>query len=188
MPQGTDGAKAAGMEQTSMLVVVGDTHRTEDHGLTGRTREAARSAEVLAHTGDFTTAAVYEVFRAIPDRFYAVSGNNDEMALQRRLPARTDFSAEGLTVALVHGHERSTQALSLLGREVDADIVASGHSHRPSVEITDELTLLNPGSHAAPRQYQPAHAELERAPDGVYGRIVRPDGTVIEAFRIDRTE
>lgn len=168
-----------------MLVVLGDTHRADGHGLDGRTREAVRSADVVAHTGDFTTPEVHQAFGTVSERFHAVAGNNDTMTLANRLPDRTVFSEEGLTVALVHGHDHSAQGLSLLGREAEADLVAFGHSHRPSVESTGAVTLLNPGSHAAPRQYQPAHAELERVSDRVAGQVVRPDGTLIEAFSID---
>lgn len=168
-----------------MLVVLGDTHRREGHGLEGRTRAAVRDAAVVAHTGDFTTEAVYEALAAECDELHAVVGNNDEAALVARLPARTVFEAEGLTVALVHGHEHSREALSLLGREVGADVVAVGHSHRPGVEATGSGTLVNPGSHADPRWYRPAHAELERVGTTVEGRLVQPDGTVLESFSVE---
>jgi putative phosphoesterase len=168
-----------------MLVVLGDTHREEGHGLEGRTAEAVRAADVVAHTGDFTTPKVHEAFSSIAERFQAVSGNNDAAALASHLPARTVFRAEGLDVAMVHGHDHSEQALSLLGREVEADLVAYGHSHRPRVQTTASITLLNPGSHTTPRQYQAAHAELARGSDRCQGRLVRPNGTLIEAFTID---
>jgi hypothetical protein len=45
--------------------------------------------------------------------------------------------------------------------------------------------VLNPGSHAQPRRYRPAHAELETDGDGVAGRLVAPAGTVFEEFRLD---
>lgn len=167
-----------------MLVVLGDTHRREGHGLVGRTLEAVRAADAVAYTGDFTTVAVYEAFAAESATLHAVVGNNDEADLAARLPARSVFETEGLTVALVHGHEHTREALSLLGREVGADIVAFGHSHRPGTEAAAGCTLLNPGSHAQPRQYRPAHAELEQRATGVDGRLVQPDGTVLETFRV----
>lgn len=167
-----------------MFVVLGDTHRQAGHGLEGRAREAVRAADAVAHTGDFTTAAVYDAIAAECERLHAVAGNNDEPALADRLPSRAVFGVEGSTVAMVHGHEHSTEALSLLGREAGADLVVFGHSHRPGVESTPAVTLLNPGSHADPRWYRPAHAELERGADGLEGRLVDPDGTVFETFSI----
>lgn len=167
-----------------MLVALGDTHRREAHGLEGRTLSAVRDADAVAHTGDFTTTAVYDAFASAADRLYAVAGNNDDATLQERLPSRAVFEAEGLTVALVHGHDHGGTALSLLGREVDADLVVSGHSHQPGVEVAADPVLLNPGSHAEARWYRPAHAVLERQEDTVDGRLVEPDGTVIETFAI----
>lgn len=167
-----------------MFVVLGDTHRQAGHGLEGRTREAVRAADVVAHTGDFTTTDVCDAIAAECERLHAVAGNNEESALADRLPSRTVFEAEGSTVALVHGHEHSTEALSLLGREAGADLVVFGHSHRSGVESTPAVTLLNPGSHADPRWYRPAHAELERGAGGLEGRLVEPDGTVFETFSV----
>jgi len=44
---------------------------------------------------------------------------------------------------------------------------------------------VNPGSHAAPRGARPAHAELERVDGGLDGRLVTPEGTVLETFGLD---
>ena len=167
-----------------MLVVLGDTHRQSGHGLEGRTLEAVREADAVAHTGDFTTAAVHDAIAAEADRLHAVAGNNDEPALAGRLPSRAVFDAEGLTLAMVHGHEHSREALSVLGREVGADLVVFGHSHRPEFDAVGSLAILNPGSHAEPRWHRPAHAEITRQGDAVDGRLVGPDGTLVEAFTV----
>lgn len=169
-----------------MLVALGDTHRRAGHGLSGRTLEAVRAADAVAHTGDFTTADVHDALAAECRTLHAVAGNNDELALAGRLPPRAVFAAEGLTVAMVHGHEHSDEALGLLGREAGADLVLVGHSHRPAVEATPAATLVNPGSYADPRWYRPAHAEIERGSGGVEGRLVEPDGTVFETFSVER--
>lgn len=167
-----------------MFVALGDTHRTEGHGLTGRTLEAVRTADVVAHTGDFTTRAVHDAIAAEATAFHAVVGNNDEPPLAVTLPSRAEFAAEGLQVTVVHGHEHTDQALSLLGREVGADLVITGHSHRPEIQETTGCTLLNPGSHAEPRWHQPAHAELEAGSDGVTATLVTPTGTELESVRL----
>ncbi|MDZ7701065.1 MAG: YfcE family phosphodiesterase [Halobacteriales archaeon] len=168
-----------------MLVALGDTHRRAGHGLEGRTLEAVRAADAVAHTGDFTTTDVHDALAAECRTLHAVAGNNDDVILEGRLPTRTVFEAEGLTVAMVHGHEHSGESLGLLAREAGAAIVLVGHSHRPGVEATPAATLVNPGSHADPRWHRPAHAELERVAGGVEGRLVEPDGTVFERFTVD---
>lgn len=163
-----------------MLVVVSDTHRREGHGLEGRTLEAVRGAEAVVHAGDFTTAATLDAFEAKCPRLYAVFGNNDEPAVRDRLPARVTFEAEELRVVVVHGHEHDSTALSLLGREEEADLVVFGHSHRPEVRTGGPATILNPGSHAQPRWHRPGHAEIE---DG-RGRLCEPDGTLLYEFEL----
>jgi putative phosphoesterase len=167
-----------------MLAVVSDTHGRDGHRLDGRTREAVREADAVVHAGDFMTESVLDAFQAEADRFYGVVGNNDRPAVKDRLPARRVVDHEGLRLVVVHGHEHTDTALSLLGRQEAADLVVFGHSHRPGVHEGDGVTLLNPGSHAQPRRYRPAHAELETDGDAVEGRLVDPDGTVFEEFTV----
>jgi predicted phosphodiesterase len=65
-------------------------------------------------------------------------------------------------------------------------VVLFGHSHRPTYDPSDEVVLLNPGSHAQPRGNRAAHAELERRPaGGVEGRLVTVDGEVFESFVVE---
>ncbi|SEN45918.1 hypothetical protein SAMN05216388_1003164 [Halorientalis persicus] len=167
-----------------MLTVVSDTHSREGHRLTGRTREAVREADAVVHAGDFMTESVLDAFQAEASRLYGVVGNNDRPAVRDRLPTQRVVEHEGLRLVVVHGHEHTDTALSLLGRQEAADLVVFGHSHRPGVHEGDGVTLLNPGSHAQPRRYRPAHAELEPDGDAVEGRLVDPDGTVFETFTI----
>jgi len=73
----------------------------------------------------------------------------------------------------------------MFGRSRGADVVVFGHSHRPTVVETDDVTLLNPGSHADPRGNQPGFATLEERDDGgLEGSIRHPDGTVLESLEI----
>ncbi len=167
-----------------MLTVVSDTHSREGRRLAGRTREAVREADAVIHAGDFTTEPVLDAFQAEADRLYGVVGNNDPPGVHDRLPAERVVEHEGVRLVVVHGHEHTDTALSLLGQQEAADLVVFGHSHRPGVYQGDGVTLLNPGSHAQPRRYRPAHAELEPGGDTVRGRLVDPDGTVFEEFTV----
>ena len=174
-----------------MIVVVSDTHGRSDHRLEGHTADAVREADLTLHAGDFTTKEVFEAFEREAADFRAVYGNNDAAELTERLPTTRviDLSSEGfdsrVRIALCHGHEHSETALSLLGRQSNAALVVSGHSHQPGVIEAGDLILLNPGSHADPRWNRPAHAELDVAEaGGVDGRLREPDGTVFERFSV----
>jgi len=169
-----------------MLTVVSDTHARESHRLDGRTLEAVREAEFVVHAGDFTTEAVLDAFVDEAGRFAGVVGNNDSAPVRDRLPTKRVVESEGIRLVVVHGHEHSETALSMLGRQEAADLVVFGHSHRPGVHDAGDVTLLNPGSHAQPRRYRAAHAELERENGTIRGRLVQPDGTVFERFEIDQ--
>ena len=174
-----------------MLVAVSDTHGREEHRLTGRTREAVRAAEAVVHAGDFYTEATLDAFESVADPLYGVTGNNATGAVQSRLPASRVVGYEEVTFAVRH-RARSPTELALFGREHDADAVVYGHSHTPGVEVTDDLVLVNPGSHAQPRGSRQSHAEFEPRPDGgLDGRLVTVDGETFAEFTVgtgDREE
>ena len=167
-----------------MLVAVSDTHGRENHRLKRRTLTAVREADRVIHAGDFYRPAVLDAFLAENDAVYGVTGNNDDGDLRDRLPEERVVAYEGVTFAVRHRSRSGTTGLALFGRERDADAVVFGHSHRPTVERLDDITLVNPGSHAQPRGNRAAHAEFRPTDDGLDGRLVTTDGTVFEEFRI----
>jgi len=167
------------------VVVVSDTHARRDHRLEGRTLEAVRAADLVCHCGDFMTEAVLEAFEREADRLEAVYGNNDPPAVRERLPATRSVAFGGYRFALAHGHEHSATALGLFGRQHGADLVLVGHSHEPGVRAGTP-PVVNPGSHADPRWHRPAHAEISLDP--LAGRLVEPDGTLLERFDLGGEE
>ncbi|MFC6905447.1 metallophosphoesterase [Halalkalicoccus tibetensis] len=167
-----------------MLVVVSDTHSNGGHALSGRTLEAVREAERVVHAGDFTTASALDAFHGEAARLDAVHGNADDAAVRDRLPDARSLEWAGLRVAVTHKRDGGPTGLAMFGRERGADLVISGHSHQPGVTRTDDVVLLNPGSHAQPRGNRPGHAELEETEEGVRGRLYQPDGDAFEEFSL----
>lgn len=167
-----------------MITVVADTHGETAHRLQGRTLEAVRAADFVVHAGDLVTEAVLDAFVAEAGRFAGVVGNNDTAAVRERLPSERVVESDGVRLAVVHGHEHTEQALSLLGRQAAADLVVVGHSHRPGIHEAGDVALVNPGSHAQPRGYRAAHAELTRDGDSVVVSLVTPEGEVFEERQV----
>jgi hypothetical protein len=163
-----------------MLVVVSDTHSRSDHRLTGRTLGAVRAADVVVHAGDFNREPVLDAFHDVATELHGVYGNTDGRAIRDRLPVARTLEYEGVRFAVTHTREGGPTALSLFGRERDADVVVYGHSHRPTLDASGPVTLLNPGSHAQPRGNRPGHAELDPVAEGLRCRLVTPDGAVFE--------
>jgi putative phosphoesterase len=176
-----DSVTTGAVRRQDVIAILSDTHRENGHGLAGRAREAVLEADAAVHAGDFTTPAVLGAFRDVSGHLEAVHGNRDASGLRERLPAKRVFELEGVRIALVHGHEHDETALSLLGRAEGADLVVSGHSHRPGIVEANGTVLLNPGSHADPRGNPAAHAELTAADRGHLARLRTRDGTEVDA-------
>ncbi|ATW89874.1 hypothetical protein halTADL_3172 [Halohasta litchfieldiae] len=167
-----------------MLTIVSDTHSTDGHRLRGRTLKAVRTADLVVHAGDFMIDPVLDAFEDESSTFRGVYGNNDDEAIRSRLPKARTIEYEGVRFAVTHTVRGGNTALTLFGKEREADAVIFGHSHRPTAELSGELPLINPGSHAQPRGNRPAHAELEPVAGGLQGRLVTPDGEVFKQFEI----
>ncbi len=167
-----------------MLTVISDTHSTDGHRLRGRTLKAVRTAEVVVHLGDFMTESVLDAVEAEANTLRGVYGNNDDSAIRDRLPKARTVEYEGVRFALTHTVRGGNTALTLFGKQREADAVLFGHSHRPTVDLAGELPLLNPGSHAQPRGNRPGHMEIEPVAGGLQGRLVTPDGNVFETFEL----
>jgi putative phosphoesterase len=163
-----------------MLVVVSDTHARTDHRLSGRTLAAVREADVVVHAGDFNREPVLDAFQRVATELHGVVGNTDDPGIRDRLPVARTLDYGGLRFAVTHTREGGPTALSLFGRERDADVVVSGHSHEPTLDVSGPVALLNPGSHAQPRGNRAAHAELSPVGGGLRCRLVTPDGAVFE--------
>lgn len=163
-----------------MLTIVSDTHGTTGHRLEGRTLRAVREADLVIHAGDFTTADVYDAFEAEATELVAVTGNNDEPSVSGRLPSVATVDWEDTRFLVVHGHEHTETALSMLARQEEADVVVVGHSHRPELSELSGLLLVNPGSHADPRRFRPGHAEVEATAERLVVRLCEPNGGVVK--------
>ncbi|GGM74831.1 putative phosphoesterase [Halarchaeum rubridurum] len=168
-----------------MFAVLSDTHSHTGHELAGAVRDAVADADAVLHAGDFTTEAALDAFHDAAERLHAVHGNSDTEAVRERLPAARTVDLAGVRVALTHRRRGGPTGLAMFGRERGADLVVSGHTHRPSVTETEHCTLLNPGSHAEPRGNPASHAVLTPDAGGLAGEIRDREGDRLESFRVE---
>lgn len=171
-----------------MLVVLSDTHRDTDPGLTPHLEAQLADAELLVHAGDFVTEAVYERFDTLADDIVAVHGNRDRRTLTERLPTATTVEWADRRLLVTHGHRHDGTSLSLLARQEAADVVVTGHTHRPVIGRLGERLHVNPGSHAQPRGNRAAYAVFEREVSTIRVTLTTPDGTAIETVTGDIDE
>jgi putative phosphoesterase len=146
--------------------VISDTH--------GLIRPAAlkalRGSDLILHAGDIGSADVLDALREIAP-VTAIRGNNDTDAWARRIPEVIDVRIEQTTIHMLH----SLKDLAAQG-SASADVVISGHSHKPSTERRDQVLYLNPGS-AGPRRFKLPVSVALLSIDGarVRARIVELD-------------
>lgn len=169
-----------------MFVVLSDTHAHEAPQLRDPVRDAVESATGLIHAGDFVREPVVDAFGDWAQEVIAVAGNVDDEAIQERLPRSRTFMIEDYRIALLHTVRGGETGLSAFGREHDADLVISGHTHKPQYRWTGTIGLLNPGSHRQPRGNRAGFAQLRLIDGRLEGEIRSPDGTLFERFELDR--
>lgn len=132
------------------ILIVSDTHKS--HGNLEKAIQDAGRIDMLIHLGDVEGAEDY--IRALVDcPVHILGGNNDFFS---DLPREEEFFVDGLHLFITHGHyyyvSMGEDHLKEEARGRGADIVMYGHTHRPSITREKDLTVVNPGSIAYPRQ------------------------------------
>lgn len=124
--------------------LIADTHGV----LREEAVDALRSSDSIVHAGDICDPAILQSLARIAP-VTAVRGNNDRGAWAKLLPATTTLAIAGVRILVVH----DLATLAIDPHRIGANVVVSGHSHRPSVETRDGVLYINPGS-AGPRRFR----------------------------------
>jgi hypothetical protein len=118
----------------------------------------------------------------------AVQGNMDR-ANGIDLPKAKTVEVEGLKIGLIHGEvypRADSDQLLYLAKELDVDILVSGHSHQPKIEQKEGILLLNPGSPVVPRLADRTVMLLEIEDKTVDVKIVKIGSPVCSALDFDQ--
>ena len=132
------------------VLIVSDTHRR--HGNLETVLENVGKMDLLIHLGDAEGEEDYiEAIAGCPVEI--IAGNNDFFS---NLDKEKVILLGKYKVLLTHGHYYNVtvgvERLKEEARERGIDIAMFGHTHRPYLEIGNELVILNPGSISFPRQ------------------------------------
>lgn len=143
------------------VLVVSDTHGR--HTNLDRILGEVGEIDMFVHLGDVEDGDVY-IDVVVECEKHIVGGNNDYFS---SLPREEEFYIGTHKVYITHGHQYSvsyeTESIKRAGLERGVDIVMFGHTHKPFLEVGEDITLLNPGSVSYPRQKgrQPSYMILE---------------------------
>lgn len=108
--------------------------------------------DLLVHLGDFEGSEDY-IEAIAPCKTEMVSGNNDYFT---ELEREKIIKIGKYSVLLTHGHRYRVNydiySLKENARLNGANIVMFGHTHRPLIDVSDDIIVINPGSISQPRQ------------------------------------
>ncbi len=136
-----------------ILGLISDTHIPERaNELPKKVLEIFEEVDLILHSGDITDQSVLDKLNEIAP-VKAVQGNMDR-AYGLDLPKNIVLEIENKKVGVIHGQvypRGDTQQLYYTAKELEVDILVSGHSHQPQIEQIKNVLLLNPGSPTVPR-------------------------------------
>ncbi len=114
--------------------------------------DSFKDVDLIIHAGDLTTQSVIDELEEIAP-VMAIQGNMDRVA-GFDLPKARVIDVEGVRIGVAHGEvypRADTQQLLYLAKQLDVNILVTGHSHQPKIEQVEDILLLNPGSPIVPR-------------------------------------
>ncbi|MCI8274418.1 MAG: metallophosphoesterase [Lachnospiraceae bacterium] len=148
------------------ILVVSDTHR--QNGNLCKVLAKAGRIDLLIHLGDVEGSEDYiREIAGCPVEM--VAGNNDFFS---GLPREREIEFGAYRALLTHGHYYNVsftlERLREEARERGVQIAMFGHTHRPVVDRSGPVDLINPGSLSYPRQdgRRPSYILMELDRDG----------------------
>lgn len=132
------------------ILIVSDTHGR--HLNLDRALGRECPIDMFIHLGDVEGGEDY-IDAVVECEKHVVRGNNDFFS---DLPREEEFYIGSKKAFITHGHNYyvsfDTGQIKEEGRARHSDIVMFGHTHKPYLDIGEDITVLNPGSLSYPRQ------------------------------------
>ena len=171
-----------------LIGLISDTH------IPDRAREipekvltSFKNVDLILHAGDLTTTEVIDELEKIAP-VIAVQGNMDRVA-HIDLPKAKVITVEEIKIGIAHGEvypRADKQQLLYLDRQLDVNILVTGHSHQPKIEQVEDVLLLNPGSPIVPRLADRTVMLLEINNKNIDVEIIKIGAPVCSALDFDQ--
>lgn len=143
------------------VLIVSDTHKKNDNFF--RVLDMVAPVDLVIHCGDIE-GGEYTVTAGAGCPVEMVAGNNDFFS---QLPMEREFGLGKYHIWVTHGHNyyvsMGNEQLKEEARSRGVDIVFYGHTHRPTLDLEEDVIAVNPGSLSYPRQdgRQPSYVLME---------------------------
>lgn len=156
-----------------LIGIISDTHiPVRSQKLPDKIFSVFDGVDLILHCGDIEVRSVVEDLESIAP-VVAVHGNCDPYV---GFNTHEVIEVEDVKIGLTHGvvyPKGDTQQLYYLAKELDVDILVSGHTHRPLIQQEGDVLLLNPGSATQPRLSEPSVMLLEVNGKEVNAEVVK---------------
>ncbi|KAF6037941.1 hypothetical protein EB796_003743 [Bugula neritina] len=110
-------------------------------------------------TGNLCAKETYDYLRSIANDVHIVRGDFDE---NTNWPEQKVVTVGQFRIGLCHGHQivpwGDTESLAMLQRQLDVDILISGHTHKFDAFEHEQKFYINPGS--ATGAYHPLDTDI----------------------------
>lgn len=142
------------------VLIVSDTHRKNDNYFAVIKQQ---KPDLVIHCGD-AEGSEYALTEAAGCPVYIVLGNNDFFS---QLPRELEVMVGPYKVWVTHGHNyyvyMSSEHIKREALARGMDIVMYGHTHKPVVDQSGDVIVVNPGSLSYPRQenHRPSYVVME---------------------------
>ena len=146
------------------LGIISDTHGL----LRPEVIELFRNVDRILHAGDVGPVDLLTELEALAP-VTAVWGNTDDFDVRGRVPEVAELELAGTRFVVVHGHQLgSPTPEKLVARFPDAEVIVYGHTHRPLLQLVDQvITVMNPGGAGHRRFDLPASAGIMELEPGI---------------------
>lgn len=138
------------MGEKMKILIISDTHRKNDNYLNVVQKHG--KLDMVIHLGD-VEGSEYTIEQAAGCPVEMVAGNNDFFS---NFSSEKTLQIGKYRVMITHGHRYYIgMGNEMLKEEAIAqgmDIVMYGHTHRPVIDVSDDIIAINPGSLSYPRQ------------------------------------
>ena len=131
------------------VLVVSDTHKKNENYFRALKKV---KPNLVIHCGDIEGSENI-LLEKTGCKLEMVAGNNDYFS---ELPTEREFVIGKYRLWVTHGHNyyvsMGTERLKQEARVRGVHIVLCGHTHRPKIDLSDDVVVVNPGSISYPRQ------------------------------------
>jgi len=125
------------------IAIVSDTHSL----LRPEVLPALAGADHILHAGDVGNREILDRLGTIAP-VNAIHGNIDRGELRERLPETETLKLGGTLIHMLHNIDE----LDLKPEGTGIRVIIYGHSHKPAIEMRQDVLYLNPGS-IGPRRF-----------------------------------